>query len=111
MFSCIASVAFSCVCCFFCSCFFQENGAGGRFRWSLGRPRQGQKSLAKQMQERRSHVEQWKRDSEQWADHGFKVLGMEIGHLPESQQVALLAGGVFSFLLIYGYMQVRRMVV
>ena len=59
------------------------------------------------MQERKSNVEQWKRDSEQWADHGFKVLGVEIGHLAESQQVALLAGGVFSFLLIYGYMQVR----
>ena len=41
-----------------------------------------------------------------WADHGFKVLGVEIGHLPEHQQVTLLAGGVFFFLLIYGYMQV-----
>lgn len=51
-------------------------------------------------------VEQWKR--EQWGvEHGFKVLGVEIGHLPESQQVALLAGGVFFFLLIYGYMQVN----
>ena len=76
---------------------------GGRFRWSLGR----RKPLLAQMQERKSNVEQWKRDSEQWADHGFKVLGVEIGHLAESQQVALLAGGVFSFLLIYGYMQVR----
>ena len=59
-----------------------------------------------QIKDRKSNVEQWKRDREQWADHGFKVLGVEIGHLPEHQQVALLAGGVFFFLLIYGYMQV-----
>lgn len=58
------------------------------------------------LKDRKSNVEQWKRDREQWADHGFKVLGVEIGHLPEHQQVALLAGGVFFFLLIYGYMQV-----
>ena len=59
-----------------------------------------------QLKDRKDKVAQWKRDREQWADHGFKVLGVEIGHLPESQQVALLAGGVFFFLLIYGYMQV-----
>lgn len=47
-----------------------------------------------------------KRGPDHWADHSFKVLGVEIGHLPEHQQVALLAGGVFSFLLVYGYMQV-----
>lgn len=50
----------------------------------------------------------WKVGPDHWADHGFKVLGVEIGHLPEHQQVALLAGGVFFFLLIYGYMQVSR---
>lgn len=86
---------------FFFLSFLQNNVARGR-RWSLGGP----KPLVAQMQARKSNVEQWKRDSDQWADHGFKVLGMEIGHLAESQQVALLAGGVFSFLLIYGYMQV-----
>lgn len=65
----------------------------GRFRWGFGK-------------DRKSDVDRLKRDREQWADHSFKVLGVEIGHLPEHQQVALLAGGVFFFLLIYGYMQV-----
>lgn len=51
-------------------------------------------------------MEMLRRHREQWGDQGFKVLGVEIGHLPEHQQVALLAGGVFFFLLIYGYMQV-----
>eukprot|EP00752_Nemacystus_decipiens_P008024 g7170.t1 len=74
----------------------------GSFRWSL-RPSRATSTL--QLNDRKQKVEQWKRDREQWADQGFKVLGAEIGHLPESQQVALLAGGVFFFLLIYGYMQ------
>lgn len=58
------------------------------------------------LNDRESNVQQWKRDQDQWAHHGFKVLGVEIGHLPVHQQVAILAGGVFFFLLIYGYMQV-----
>lgn len=37
----------------------------------------------------------------------FKVLGVEIGYLDESQQFMVCAGGVISFLLVYGYMQVR----
>lgn len=61
------------------------------------------------LKDRKSNVEQWRRDRDQWNDHGFKVLGVEIGHLPEHQQVALLAGGVFFFLLIYGYMQVTHL--
>ena len=51
-----------------------------------------------------SRIDQWRR--EEWADRSFKVLGVEIGHLPESQQFLVCAGGVFSFLLVYGYMQV-----
>lgn len=79
-----------------------------RFRWSLRRSRT--KSMPP-IKDRKRKVEEWKRDREQWADHGFKVLGVEIGHLPEHQQVALLAGGVFFFLLIYGYMQVATALV
>eukprot|EP00903_Cladosiphon_okamuranus_P008576 g8227.t1 len=74
----------------------------GRSRWSL---RPSRPKLMPAIKDCKSNVEQWKRDRERWADHGFKVLGVEIGHLPETQQVALLAGGVFFFLLIYGYMQ------
>ncbi|CAB1103647.1 unnamed protein product [Ectocarpus sp. CCAP 1310/34] len=87
----------------------QGKSLGGRhFPWRFRRFRR--KAAAKathvpQLEDRKSDIEQLKRDREQWEDHGFKVLGMEIGHLPKAQQVALLAGGVFFFLLIYGYMQ------
>lgn len=54
----------------------------------------------------KSRFDQWKR--EEWADRSFKVLGVEIGHLPASQQFLVCAGGVFSFLIVYGYMQVWR---
>lgn len=40
-------------------------------------------------------------------ERSFRVLGLEIGHVPESQQFLVCAGGVFAFLLVYGYMQVR----
>lgn len=89
-------------------CGTQGNGVDGRrFRWSL-RPRRTatKTSSMPRLNDRKSNVEQWKKDQDQWAHHGFKVLGVEIGHLPDHQQVALLAGGVFFFLLIYGYMQV-----
>ncbi|CAM9147621.1 unnamed protein product, partial [Hapterophycus canaliculatus] len=77
----------------------------GRSRWRL-RPRKAVETAPMpDPKDRKSSVEQWKRYRDQWNDHGFKVLGVEIGHLPEHQQVALLAGGVFFFLLIYGYMQ------
>lgn len=83
-----------------------------RFRWGLGPPLKVKKaSSMAPLEDRKNTVEQWKRDRERWADHGFKVLGVEIGHLPEHQQVALLAGGVFFFLLIYGYMQVTAALV
>lgn len=55
-------------------------------------------------QQVRSSVEQWKKD--QWTDRSFKVLGVEIGNLPASHQFFVCAGGVFAFLLVYGYMQV-----
>eukprot|EP00752_Nemacystus_decipiens_P008223 g7353.t1 len=55
--------------------------------------------------ERQSRVEQWNKDKEQWADGRSMVLGAEVGHLPASQEVALLAGGVTLFLTIYGCME------
>ncbi|CAM9647254.1 unnamed protein product [Ectocarpus sp. 13 AM-2016] len=78
---------------------------GKRFRWVLSRKAAAKATQVPQLEDRKSDVEQLKRAREQWADHGFKVLGVEIGHLPQTQQVALLVGGVFFFLLIYGYMQ------
>lgn len=84
----------------------QGNLGGRRFRWGLSRKAAAKATQVPQLEDRKSNVEQLKRDREQWADHGFKVLGVEIGHLPPTQQVALLVGGVFFFLLIYGYMQV-----
>lgn len=47
-------------------------------------------------------------NTDRWAggERSFKVLGVEIGHLTESQQFVVCAGGVFAFLLVYGYMQV-----
>ncbi|CAM9306872.1 unnamed protein product, partial [Ectocarpus sp. 12 AP-2014] len=84
----------------------QGKSLGGRhFRLGLSRKAAAKATQVPQLKDRKSNVEQLKRDSEQWADHGFKVLGVEIGHLPPTQQVALLVGGVFFFLLIYGYMQ------
>jgi hypothetical protein len=45
------------------------------------------------------------------ADHdhpqSFRVIGVQISHLSRRGQFAFLAGGVFFFLLIYGYLQVR----
>ncbi|CAN0084987.1 unnamed protein product [Ectocarpus sp. 6 AP-2014] len=84
----------------------QGKSVGGRrSRWGLSRKAAAKATQVPQLKDRKSDVEQLKRDREQWADHGFKVLGVEIGHLPQSQQVTLLVGGVFFFLLIYGYMQ------
>lgn len=51
-----------------------------------------------------AHIQQ---DIRPNVERSFRVLGLEIGHLPESQQFLFCAGGVFTFLLVYGYMQVR----
>lgn len=75
---------------------------GTSARWSIGGG-----TLARRASEGVSlaHVSR----EDRWAsgDRSFKVLGVEIGHLPDSQQFMVCAGGVFAFLLIYGFMQVR----
>lgn len=77
----------------------QEDKKGGRFGWAK-RPLPGGDGVST-----RSSVEEWRADD--WTDRSFKVLGMEIGHLSESGVAAVLISGVFAFLLVYGYMQVR----
>lgn len=74
------------------------------------RPSRSESWSVKQQQQQmaisRNKLDQWRR--EEWSDRSFKVLGVEIGHLPASQQFLVCAGGVFSFLIVYGYMQVGR---
>lgn len=87
-----------------CSCVQKAN-----YRVSM-RPSRSETWSVKQQQQQmatsKNRIDQWRR--EEWADRSFKVLGVEIGHLPASQQFLVCAGGVFSFLIVYGYMQVRR---
>lgn len=77
----------------------QEDKKGGRFGWAK-RPLPGGNGVST-----RSSVEEWRAND--WTDRSFKVLGVEIGHLSESGVAAVLISGVFAFLLVYGYMQVR----
>lgn len=75
------------------------NGYTGSHEWGGGLlPRRASEGV--NMAQIRLREDRWS------VARSFKVLGVEIGHLGESQQFMVCAGGVFAFLLVYGYMQV-----
>lgn len=80
---------------------WQGASTGSRSRWAM-RPR---RSVLPVLHDPGDNVEQWTRDGQAYGN--FKVLGIEIGHLQDSHQAFVCVGGVFTFLLIYGYMQVH----
>lgn len=56
-----------------------------------------------------SNLARMERSVRSGVERSFRVLGLEIGHLSETQQFLVCAGGVFTFLLLYGYLQVRAL--